>query len=294
VQPCWTGHYINLDRARDRRTSIERQLRKGQIHQAYRRFSAIEGKKAPRGQSPLTPGEIGCFRSHTEVLEIAGREQQWVHVLEDDAVLSRSFGPMVRDLIRAGLFERYDLVFTDIILGAPDLISIRGLEAEFRRSHAAAPDVRLSLLDLRTANPVGTNSYFVNPASLEKVGAILRVQLDGGGPMIPLDWVYQREIQAGRLRAACVFPFLTSVHLKLASASQIRDDTPVWSSGSDLLRYAFSLGCDIDEIRSAAAALRVKSRGDSHLDHLIRVIRLIISSPPGEARAATRPESMGP
>jgi GR25 family glycosyltransferase involved in LPS biosynthesis len=63
----WTGHYINLDRSHQRRSSIERELRAAGILSSHRRFAAVDGSLLAPVEG-LTGAEFGCIRSHSEVI----------------------------------------------------------------------------------------------------------------------------------------------------------------------------------------------------------------------------------
>ncbi len=278
MQPSWTGYYINLDKAADRRSSIEKELRKADVKSAYQRFRAVDGSKLPRRNSRLTAGEIGCYRSHADVLDL-GKGDRWLHVLEDDAMLAPSAGEMIQGLLAAGSFQPYDMVFTDIIVAAPHLVTLHNLKASYDRAMVNAPDVQIGLIDLRNSNFAGANSYLVNPASLEKVRAAVGADWDAG-PTLGVDMLYRREIQQGRLRAACIFPFLSRVHPTLAMESTIgvREVSAAYAMASDLLRLAFYVDADPAEISRELAKLKAPRAGDRHLDLLADIMRVLITA----------------
>jgi hypothetical protein len=277
LQPSWTGYFINLDRAADRRASIEGELRKAKIRPAYQRFRAIDGGKLPPGKSRLTPGEVGCFRSHAEVLRL-GKNDRWLHVLEDDAMVSEFFGDIVERLLVAGTFQPYDLIFTDIIIAAPHLLTLHNLKAAYDKAMAKAPDIALGVMDLRNSNFGGANSYFVNPASIDKVRTLVEADL-ASGPTLGVDMLYRREVQQGRLRAACVFPFISRVHLALATQSTIGTGvlSPAQSMASDLLRLIFYIEADPAEVARELAPLKAPKAADKHLDFLADIVRVMIA-----------------
>jgi GR25 family glycosyltransferase involved in LPS biosynthesis len=272
---AWSGHYVNLDRAKDRRASIEKTLGKAGLSAVYQRFSAVVGDAALAPQSPMKPAEIGCFRSHASVVGLATRGLGFVHVLEDDAILSSLFRPVIAQFFASGMLAQYDLVFTDIIIAAPHIGTLRHLKATYDQAMAKAPDIQFSVLDLRDSNFGGANSYFINPASAQRVSAILEAEYRAG-PNTLLDMVYRREVQAGRLRAAVIFPFVSRVDLKLAADSAIgfHFQTQAQALASDIVRTCFCVEYDPQEVASALAPLT--ARKDRQLDHLAGALRVMI------------------
>jgi GR25 family glycosyltransferase involved in LPS biosynthesis len=107
------GFYINLDRSIDRRRSIEAQIETLGIGHIYKRFPAVDGSKlAPIGR--MRSAEVGIFRSHNDVLAGARKVGKFIHVLEDDQLLSEFMLPAIGLAIRRGIFDQFDLIFTDI------------------------------------------------------------------------------------------------------------------------------------------------------------------------------------
>ena len=91
--------YINLDRRTDRREQVEAEFSKMGIE--VERFSAFE----------MSPGGIGCSKSHLEVLKLA-RERNYpsVMVFEDDFQLNPDVSPEEFRTTIATLPEDYDVV----------------------------------------------------------------------------------------------------------------------------------------------------------------------------------------
>jgi hypothetical protein len=143
---------------------------------------------------------------------------------------------------------------------------------------AAAPNVQFSLLNLKDSNFGGTNSYVINPASVAKVANLLDGELVTG-PSTSIDMVYRREVQRGRLKAGVIFPFLTRIHLDLATQTTIgaREFDPAYSLASDLLRLCFYVDLDPAEVRRALAPLKAPSANDRQLDFIADIVRVMIS-----------------
>ncbi len=94
------------------------------IHTIFRgRRSGIEH----RGEQNRTRHETGAFLSHARALEQAQQAGLPLHILEDDALLSQHVRPVIEDAIAGGLFERFDILFTDIFVN-PQLGMLKGLK----------------------------------------------------------------------------------------------------------------------------------------------------------------------
>ncbi len=87
--------FINLDKRRDRRRLIEAELKEiGVPQEKLQRFAAIE----------LSPGYLGCSKSHLEILRMAKRAG-WKNycVIEDDIQFNKT--PL--DYVKMNAFLRY-------------------------------------------------------------------------------------------------------------------------------------------------------------------------------------------
>ena len=97
------------------------------------------------------------------------------------------------------------------------------------------------------------------------------------GPSLPVDLFYRREVFAGRIRAACVFPFLSSIDLQLAQATNtIPGRDGPGASINDVLRSAFYVDCDIEGAHGILDRLAQPRGGDRHLELLLRIYRQMI------------------
>ena len=266
----WHGYFINLERSHDRRASIEAGLNRAGIRDRYQRFEAVDGRLAA-SQTPtnLVHGALGCLLSHTALMSLPHPRDRFLHVLEDDAMLSRHFVPVMEHLIASAALRPFDLVFTDVAPFPNDAPTIDALKKAYDSATADAGP-RFGLLDLKLFQFVGTTSYFVNPESLDKVGAVLRNRT----PPLPIDTLYRQMIQLGHLRAACIFPFATATDPRFVSV--INGAQTVVASAFDAVRYVFYADADI----AAAVPMfgfQPRSRtGDARLDLLIEVRRALI------------------
>ena len=268
----WTGYYINLDRSQQRRASIESELRAAGIMSSYRRFPAVDGSLLAPVEG-LTGAEFGCIRSHSEVILKLRPDTGFVHVLEDDAILARCFVAVLAPFIKAGTFDEYDLIFTDVFPWDPSALTLRKLKSGY---DAAVTDggTRFNLIDLHGFNFGGTNSYLVNTKRLRNLlkavngFALRREKLE------PMDLLYRRQINARNLRAACVFPFISAVDIDFGQTSTISQRDLLLPS--NLFRHAFYVDCDFARVSALLARLNERFAGDRQMSLLADIQRLTI------------------
>lgn len=97
---------INLDRATDRWKECVKQFNLYNIN--VERFSAIEPENGANG---LLKGEIGCMRSHYEIIKKAKEENlNSVFIMEDDIVLTNNFNTVFDNIIKQ-LPENWDFIY---------------------------------------------------------------------------------------------------------------------------------------------------------------------------------------
>lgn len=276
------GFYINLDRSIDRRNTIEAQIERLGIGHVYKRFPAVDGSKlAPAGR--MKPGEVGIFRSHRDVLAAASGSGKFIHILEDDQLLSEFMLPAISLAIGRGMFDRFDVIFTDIG-GINDFRVIRDLKVRYDeiipfRKEQAFYD-KLQLIDLARFNFAGTTSYVVSPAGIDRLLPIYAQEMKRGLQM-PVDLLIRREVHQGRLRAAAFFPFLTTSSLDsvwgTTSGRTANDSFMVMA----LLRHSFFVDRDLDGAAGKALA-EVMGRAkpgadDRHHEFIMSIMSYVLS-----------------
>src|SRR6202035_5799479 len=142
------------------------------------------------------------------------------HVLEDDTELTSYVVPVMTKLIDNGIFDEFDVVYTDIIVVLdPDIVSF--FKGIFGETAFAGPRQfsNFSIVDLKAINFSGANSYFVGSNAIERVADILHAEVVNGPP-IPIDLCLTKNVREGAIRAACVIPFLTTVDVEFSADSQ--------------------------------------------------------------------------
>jgi GR25 family glycosyltransferase involved in LPS biosynthesis len=253
---AFCGLYINLDRSLDRREAMERQLKALAFENLYSRFPAVDGTTLDPGTSRLKSSEVAIFRSHHDALSQAKGTGLCVHLLEDDALLSEHVPFVIQDAIETKLFDRFDLLFTDMMVPC-HVESLKALRTEFDKRVGSAKPLRLSqltLLDLGKKFYGSFASYVVGANAVERVLSLYAAELERG-PNVPVDIFIQQQVLGGALRAACVFPFVTSTRLDhmLASTRTAAksDDEQASLFAMAVLQSLFFVDCDVDYTKNA-------------------------------------------
>ena len=265
------GFYINLDRSPERRQNFERQLAELRMEDRYQRFPGVDGKTLNLSSVALKPGEVGVFLSHHRALEQARELGTCVHILEDDALLSEHVVPVIEDAVAANLFEQYDILFTDMMVHC-HIGFMKSLKSKFDNIEMPPPHPlrlhQLQIIDLGKIFHAAFQSYVVGAKSIDRILALYRQEI-ASGIKTPVDIFIQQQVLAGRLRAACVFPFITSFHLEDVVTSTIADQGERIGQPTIMvmavLRYLFFLGCDLDHAKrildAATSSNRTKTDG---------------------------------
>jgi GR25 family glycosyltransferase involved in LPS biosynthesis len=282
---AYHGTYINLDRSQERRQRFETDLARLSLASRYSRFPAIDGRTLPKGHSPLSPGQLGCFHSHVWALKEAKSLGVPVHILEDDALLCEHTEPVIADAIAARLFDHFDIVFTDTLLDC-ELALLKGMKDAYdKTAGTGSRPLRISvfqILDLSRRNFSCLTSYIVSARSIDRILTLYRQEL-ALGPRVPVDIFIRDLAHTGKLRAGCIFPFVTGLALKDIAGSTIeeRGDTPIKPAVMVLaaLRYSFFLGRDLGFAKREmdAATQRGRAAADPHRELILQAIDYVMS-----------------
>jgi GR25 family glycosyltransferase involved in LPS biosynthesis len=225
MQLPYSGRYINLDRSADRRARLEKQLRELGIERAYSRFAAVDGSAVVDRTGTISSREYGCFASHAQVIKDACSGGTHLHVLEDDALLSPEFVPVVAGVIGQGFLDQYDILFTDVYV-PPDPVRFAQYERARRENTSVDPATgreylkSIVVFDLRNTAWACTSSYVVSRRCLGRMAELLENALSAG-PAAPIDLTLRELVNSGALKAGCLVPFLTSIDLALDVDSTI-------------------------------------------------------------------------
>ncbi len=243
------GLWINLDRAIERRQSMEQQLEAAGLATGYQRVAGVDGTKiAPH---LARPGVIGCWLSHLQAIELGRDSGKVVHIMEDDTLLGNFAKDLFQTLANAAALKQYDIIFTDVLF---DYLTA---QRYFRAFYEAAQQVKpggfpaqFHSIDLREILFTCMNSYLIHPQRIGKISDLLHQIYQTLDPLNPepIDMVIRRLVRSGALRAAVTCPFLTSCQLQVLGDSQIENPSDFGLHHSRWLhsvhRQAFFYGAD--------------------------------------------------
>jgi GR25 family glycosyltransferase involved in LPS biosynthesis len=280
------GVYINLDRSSSRRVAMDEQLAALGLKDRYSRFGAIEGSTLLPSRSALRPGELGAFFSHMRALEAArSLRSAAIHIMEDDALLSEHVRPVIEDSIAAGLFQRFDILFTDI-LAPPHLGMLKALKGVFDRVEMSAKRA-LRLSDLQVFDLAGQNfscltSYVVGANSIDRILALYGAEAQSD-PTKPVDLFIRDGILSGKLRAAFLFPFITSLRLEEIAGSTIGGSFATANPSVivlAVLRYLFFANRDSAKAKAFLDAVTKENRRPTNPHHelIIQALEFVMSA----------------
>jgi GR25 family glycosyltransferase involved in LPS biosynthesis len=262
---------------------MERQLDRFGLAGLYTRFPAIDGSTLNASRSTINKGETGCFHSHYRALLTARSRGQFVHILEDDAVLSEHVRPVIEQAIAQNLFDQFDVLFTDTFINL-HLGMLKFVKSAFDELPRTRPHMLndLKVVDLANQSFSCMTSYVVSPKATDRLLALYQQEI-ALGPRSPVDLFLRGAVNAGQLRAACAFPFVTSIDLSEVKKSTL-DETAATTERPAVmvlaaLRYSFFVDRDlalanrcIDEARRAA---NVKS--DDHRALIAEALDFVLS-----------------
>ncbi len=282
-EPPYHGLYINLDRSTARRDAMEKQLDRLGLSPFYARFPAIDGASLNSPRSTIGKGENGCFQSHYRALMSARSLGKSVHMVEDDALLSPSVRPVIEEAISQNVFEQFDVLFTDIFV-PPHLGLLKFLKSSFDALPPARPLklADLKVVDLADQNFACTTSFVVGAKSIDRVLALYQQEI-ARGPRAPLDLFLRSAANARQLRAACLFPFITSFNLDEVAGSTLheRGEKSVEPSVVVLaaLRYSFFVDRDLALAKRYldAATVSARAKRDEHRAFIGEALDFVLS-----------------
>ena len=169
-----------------------------------------------------------------------------LHVIEDDALMAKRTVLFLERVITSGMLDDVDILFTETTVPMsleffPDGRSTYARSIQ-RAVDGTATDVRFSHVPY-----VGcTTSYLVNRRSVRLIRDILARELEHNDDLPPIDMVIRAKVEAGELRAKCLFPFITSIRPEAFTSTITRDDPKHLSRcAMELLRHSFFVECDL-------------------------------------------------
>lgn len=244
--------FINLEVATRRRQLLEASFQShASKHWTVERWPAVTAPEAARRNTlgKISGNEKGCYLSHVDIIRAHQTSDSAYMVLEDDAVFGASTCRAVDGYLAQKDSGQWDLLFTDVCIPNPgtmvELIRLR-------RQLAAERSIRL--LDLKVTPFAAAAAYVVMPGASKKLLDVL-----GSAQTLdqPYDMALRRAIYQGKLKAACFFPFLTTLSNE-SEASQIQAPESisadlVWNTFRKMVwmdRDLASVGPALDTVQS--------------------------------------------
>jgi GR25 family glycosyltransferase involved in LPS biosynthesis len=261
--------YINLDRAVQRREDIEASF-KAAARPGWRldRFRALDAAfiEEQRVEGSRTRSEKACFMSHRAVLQKYAGSAEHLLVVEDDVVFGAATFDIVDGFLHQNAQAEWDLLFLDIgTLDMRDMLTMYFNREKFIRQRKVIP------LDLARLPFFGSNAYIVNRASFGKVLDCL----DSGLPIdIEYDMFLSKQIRKGALKAAVLFPFLTTLSRNAAMSQIQRSGIDTVNLARNIFRNMMWLESAPGKFQDDLAELDARLAGAGHAN-LAKVLAAI-------------------
>lgn len=207
------GLIINLPEQQARRERLLAQLDQLGQRPSYELLEAERGAEDARERRGLGPGEDGIWRSVLKALRCDLGAAEYLHLLEDDAVLSSAFFRWLEALPVDP--PEVTILFTDMYAG-PSIYS--NLLAVKRQALQSQQLVWLS----GSAYSGCLSSWLIHRSHVDQVRRELEDYYQQAEQRIPIDNYLRRLFQQGTLKAGISMPFLTSIDLPAQRNSSIQ------------------------------------------------------------------------
>lgn len=277
----YSGYYINLDRSRERRTQIERELARHKLEQLYTRFKAADGNTLGLANPHLKEGEMGCFTSHYLLMKKNLDAPTHLHVVEDDVVFASRATEVIRTTIDNGGLDSYDIVFTDTYIPI-NVDAFRMYKELYDRSvvrdaSGAIVNAAFNVIDLAGRLFATTSSYLVNAKSIRKLYNIYTKEISNS-PRVPIDLLIRNKAAQGVIKVGCIFPFITSIRLDGGLDTTIADRAAIGRHdnltvlAADIARQSFFIDGSLAACRDYADKFLPAPADDPHHALLTRIL----------------------
>lgn len=213
------GFVLNLASASARRERIRNHLSNLPLPGRYELVQAQVGSTDANQRGQLTRGEDGLWRSCLAVLaKVANLAEpiDCIHLLEDDAVISREFCGWAKRVQIDQLAEN-TVIFTDMFVESTLFAQLQ--------PEAAKAFAQQTIQLLAGQHYSGcTASWLIPHRQIECLRAALtQAYHQPADQRLPLDIAIRQLLQEKRLEGAVTFPFLTSIELHEQGQSSIQD-----------------------------------------------------------------------
>ena len=224
------GFYINLETHKERETILREELSKtGKLH-LYKRFQAKEGDETRAKAKKLSKGEHGLWISWIKLLEEiqenCSEDYDYVHIVEDDAIISEQFHDFTKTL--SSKRPVADIIMTDMYV---NIDIYRFADKLMRKFLTKGTSSEIILTKEYTGCAA---SCLIHKTKIEKVLNVLKRGFEELS-VIPIDNYFRRMNRQGALCVATTLPFLTSVQLWSINDSTIQNREKDKSNGHDVI-----------------------------------------------------------
>lgn len=186
----------------------------------------------------------GCSLSHIKAMREAAKIGGIVHIIEDDVLLSDRIEPFLASEQLTELLKTYDIIYLSMWVDRQPA-SVR----PYLKALAQAGD-GLAALDMHGPRIGAMDSYVVAPRSLIRVADMMAAQMQHT-KVLYNDAYINGMVKVGRLKAAAVVPFLTSIDIDTGTRSSLQ--TLSREEQQDLVRLRTSFF--VDRERQASLSL---------------------------------------
>jgi GR25 family glycosyltransferase involved in LPS biosynthesis len=218
----YRGYFINLDRNARRLAAILDHLKAVGLSGAYQRFAAVDGRAvADQYATTLDPGALGLWLTHEKLLaENAGADAH-LHILEDDAILTKNAAVALPALLKHAdaKVPDWDLIFTNVLLPL-NYGLFTAIQKQWEAFKKTGDILLLNLKDLYLAH---CTSVFINKQSIQKYRRLIEGKWSQG---IAIDMQHRAQINAGKIKAFTCLPFLSATSIE-SNDSDIRGELDV-------------------------------------------------------------------
>ncbi len=279
------GFFINLDGSDERRRQTELELQKLNGLGHYQRFAAIDGRAEEGWSGVQNRGELGCFLSHLEAIRQSAGCSGWLHVVEDDVIVSRFAADAISGVTANADLDRLDVIFTNVLFG-DDPWFVAAVREAFDANVVTDPSGEVTAVDSVGIMPFGqhaffsTTSYLVNPRSIARTAELLAQRLESG-PFAAIDVTFSELSRAGKLSIGCTVPFLTMPRLDWRST--IREGVSLWAASHQLMTATLFADRDLANVRRLLAELGRVVGGSVTSELLGEAQRLMFRGRPQDA-----------
>jgi GR25 family glycosyltransferase involved in LPS biosynthesis len=257
------GVFINLDASTIRLARVQSQLKNlGRLGARYRRFAAVDGRAVARRGDVSNPAELGCYLSHMHAIDANAASEHWLHVLEDDVLISRYALGAIREFISNSEFDRFDLIFTNIMfqVGSESVAMFRTLFDKSVEVDENGNVTKLStyhVISLQSIDFLLATSYLIHPRAKRRIADLLKTHL-AHEPFLPVDNVFAKLVRSGALSAGCAIPFITMP--PISADSTIRGEVSHCRLSQMVMEASLYVERDVPALR---ALLKTLAQGQS-------------------------------